>query len=94
MQKVIIIDDEAAGRLLIRQYLEAYPALIVVGEANNGVDERVVRLICDATIPWARDACAYGVRRDAVAVAFASSVRSRPLTLDRISHEDDCAQTS
>jgi two-component system, LytTR family, response regulator len=43
MQKVIIIDDEAAGRLLIRQYLEAYPALIVVGEANNGVD--AVRLI-------------------------------------------------
>ncbi|MCY7357766.1 MAG: LytTR family DNA-binding domain-containing protein [Rudanella sp.] len=43
MQKVIIIDDEAAGRLLIRQYLEHYPALIVVGEANNGVD--AVRLI-------------------------------------------------
>ncbi len=43
MQKVIIIDDEAAGRMLIRQYLEAYPALIVVGEANNGVD--AVRLI-------------------------------------------------
>lgn len=43
MQKVIIIDDEAAGRMLIRQYLEAYPALVVVGEANNGVD--AVRLI-------------------------------------------------
>ncbi|AQG80584.1 LytR/AlgR family response regulator transcription factor [Spirosoma montaniterrae] len=43
MQKVIIIDDEAAGRMLIRQYLEAYPTLIVVGEANNGVD--AVRLI-------------------------------------------------
>ncbi len=43
MQKVIIIDDEAAGRMLIRQYLENYPALIVVGEANNGVD--AVRLI-------------------------------------------------
>ncbi|RYC72089.1 LytR/AlgR family response regulator transcription factor [Spirosoma sordidisoli] len=43
MQKVIIIDDEAAGRTLIRQYLDAYPALIVVGEANNGVD--AVRLI-------------------------------------------------
>ncbi|MFD2574590.1 LytR/AlgR family response regulator transcription factor [Spirosoma soli] len=38
MQKVIIVDDEAAGRTLIRQYLEAYPSLIVVGEANNGVD--------------------------------------------------------
>ena len=43
MQKVIIIDDEAAGRILIREYLAAYPALIVVGEANNGVD--AVRLI-------------------------------------------------
>ncbi|RIV21194.1 DNA-binding response regulator [Fibrisoma montanum] len=43
MQKVVIIDDEAAGRTLIRQYLEAYPHLIVVGEANNGVD--AVRLI-------------------------------------------------
>ena len=43
MQKVIIIDDEAAGRSLIREYLTAYPALIVVGEANNGVD--AVRLI-------------------------------------------------
>ncbi|CCH54079.1 Sensory transduction protein lytT [Fibrisoma limi BUZ 3] len=38
MQKVVIIDDEAASRTLIRQYLEAYPQLIVVGEANNGVD--------------------------------------------------------
>lgn len=43
MQKVIIIDDEAAGRMLIRQYLEQYPTLIVIGEANNGVD--AVRLI-------------------------------------------------
>lgn len=43
MQKVIIIDDEAAGRTLIRQYLTAYPTLVVVGEANNGVD--AVRLI-------------------------------------------------
>ena len=43
MQKVILIDDEAAGRTLIRQYLAAYPSLIVVGEANNGVD--AVRII-------------------------------------------------
>lgn len=43
MLKVILIDDEAAGRTLIRQYLAAYPTLIVVGEANNGVD--AVRLI-------------------------------------------------
>ena len=31
------------GRSLIREYLTAYPALIVMGEANNGVD--AVRLI-------------------------------------------------
>ena len=43
MQKVILVDDEAAGRTLIRQYLAAYPSLIIVGEANNGVD--AVRLI-------------------------------------------------
>jgi two-component system LytT family response regulator len=43
MQKVIIIDDEAAGRTLIRQYLGEYPSLIIMGEANNGVD--AVRLI-------------------------------------------------
>ena len=38
MKKIIIIDDEAAGRTLIKQYLTEYPSLIVVGEANNGVD--------------------------------------------------------
>ena len=38
MKKIIIIDDEAAGRTLIKQYLAEYPTLILVGEANNGVD--------------------------------------------------------
>ncbi len=38
MKKIIVIDDEAAGRTLIKQYLTEYPSLIVVGEANNGVD--------------------------------------------------------
>jgi two-component system, LytTR family, response regulator len=38
MKKVAVIDDEAAGRTLIKQYLTEYPNLIVVGEANNGVD--------------------------------------------------------
>lgn len=38
MKKVVIVDDEAAGRKLIREYLEEYPNLIVLGEANNGVD--------------------------------------------------------
>ncbi|MGB5944013.1 MAG: LytTR family DNA-binding domain-containing protein [Leeuwenhoekiella sp.] len=38
MKKVIIIDDESAGRKLIKEYLEDFPKLIVVAEANNGVD--------------------------------------------------------
>lgn len=43
MKKVIIVDDEAPARELIRQYLQDYPELIVVGECNNGVD--AVKLI-------------------------------------------------
>ncbi len=38
MQKVIIVDDEAAGRKLIREYLEDFPEWVVIAEANNGVD--------------------------------------------------------
>lgn len=38
MYKVIIIDDEVAGRKLIKEYLKDFPDLILVGEANNGVD--------------------------------------------------------
>ncbi|NJN35598.1 MAG: response regulator transcription factor [Saprospiraceae bacterium] len=38
MKKVVIIDDEVAGRTLIKQYLSEYPTLLVVGEAHNGVD--------------------------------------------------------
>ena len=38
MQKVVIVDDESAGRKLIKEYLQDYPSLILVGEANNGVD--------------------------------------------------------
>jgi two-component system, LytTR family, response regulator len=38
MQKVIIVDDEASGRTLLKQYLEEFLALIIIGEANNGVD--------------------------------------------------------
>lgn len=34
----MIIDDESAGRKLIKEYLSDYPDCIVVGEANNGVD--------------------------------------------------------
>ncbi|PHQ30676.1 LytR/AlgR family response regulator transcription factor [Leeuwenhoekiella nanhaiensis] len=43
MKKVIIVDDERAGRSLIREYLEDYPDLILLAEANNGVD--AVRVI-------------------------------------------------
>lgn len=43
MQKVILIDDEAPARQLLREYLTRHPELVVVGEANNGVD--AVRLI-------------------------------------------------
>lgn len=38
MNKVIIVDDEAAGRQLIKQYLADFPSLILVAEENNGVD--------------------------------------------------------
>lgn len=38
MRKVIIVDDESAGRQLIKEYLEDYKDLILLGEANNGVD--------------------------------------------------------
>lgn len=43
MQKVILIDDEAPARQLLREYLSNHPELIIVGEANNGVD--AVRMI-------------------------------------------------
>lgn len=43
MKKVLIIDDEAPARQLIKEYLEDYPDLVSLGEANNGVD--AVRLI-------------------------------------------------
>ncbi len=38
MKKVIIADDEKAGRKLISQYLKDYPDLVLVAEVNNGVD--------------------------------------------------------
>lgn len=38
MKKVILIDDESSGRQLINEYLKEYPDLILLGEANNGVD--------------------------------------------------------
>lgn len=38
MKKVVIVDDEKSGRALIKEYLEHHPNLILVSEANNGVD--------------------------------------------------------
>ena len=38
MKKVLIADDEKAGRVLIKQYLDDYPDLVLVAEVNNGVD--------------------------------------------------------
>jgi len=43
MQKVIIIDDESAGRKLIKEYIQPHSDYVVLAEANNGVD--AVRLI-------------------------------------------------
>jgi len=36
MTKVIIIDDEALARDIIRRYLEMYPDIEIAGEADNG----------------------------------------------------------
>ncbi|MEM6726334.1 MAG: LytTR family DNA-binding domain-containing protein [Bacteroidota bacterium] len=38
MKKVAIIDDEQPARMLLREYLNDYPDLVIIGEANNGVD--------------------------------------------------------
>ncbi|WP_431122918.1 LytR/AlgR family response regulator transcription factor [Flagellimonas flava] len=38
MKKVIIADDENAGRVLIKEYLQDYPDLVLIAEVNNGVD--------------------------------------------------------
>lgn len=38
MKKVIIADDEKAGRKLINEYLVDFPDLVLVAEVNNGVD--------------------------------------------------------
>lgn len=38
MRKVIIVDDEAPARQLIKEYISAFSELIILGEANNGVD--------------------------------------------------------
>lgn len=37
-KKILIIDDEEAARIIIRQYLEGYPQWEILGECQNGVD--------------------------------------------------------
>lgn len=36
--KAMVIDDEAPARQLLKEYLSQYQELVIVGEANNGVD--------------------------------------------------------
>jgi two-component system LytT family response regulator len=38
MKKVLIIDDEPLARLIIREYLEEYPEIEIVGECNDGFE--------------------------------------------------------
>lgn len=38
MKKVLIIDDEPLARLIVKEYLEDYPDLEVVGECNDGFE--------------------------------------------------------
>lgn len=38
MKKVIIVDDEAPARSLIKEFLEDYEDLVLLEECNNGVD--------------------------------------------------------
>ncbi|MGD1841896.1 MAG: LytR/AlgR family response regulator transcription factor [Thermonemataceae bacterium] len=47
LKKVVIVDDEQAGRQLIKEYLTNYTWLCIVGEANNGVD--AVKIINEFT---------------------------------------------
>lgn len=37
-KSVMVIDDEDHGRILVKQYLEAYPNFFVAGECQNGVE--------------------------------------------------------
>lgn len=37
-QKVVLVDDEAPARSLLKEYLQAYPRLKVVAECKNGIE--------------------------------------------------------
>ncbi len=38
LRKVLIIDDEEASRLIIRQYLDGYTDIEILGECQNGIE--------------------------------------------------------
>lgn len=38
MKKVIIVDDEASARSLVKEYLQEYEDFVLIEECNNGVD--------------------------------------------------------
>lgn len=38
LQKVVLVDDEAPARSLLKEYLQAYPKLTVVAECKNGIE--------------------------------------------------------
>ncbi len=38
MKKVIIVDDEAPARSLVKEYLQEYEEFVLIEECNNGVD--------------------------------------------------------
>ena len=50
--KVLIVDDEAIARQVLREYLEEMPGVGIVGEASNGLEavERVARLKPDVIL--------------------------------------------
>ena len=50
IKKVLIIDDEADARLLIKQYLESYKDISIEGEYDNGID--AVRAIDSIEPDW------------------------------------------
>ena len=53
MKKVILIDDEQAGRKLIKEYLADFPDLVLLAEANNGVDAvREINRLSPTLFSW------------------------------------------
>ncbi|MBC7866888.1 MAG: DNA-binding response regulator, partial [Gloeobacteraceae cyanobacterium ES-bin-316] len=36
--KVIIIDDEPLARMMVKEYLQSYPEMIIAAECDNGFE--------------------------------------------------------